>query len=84
MSLQQSTTALIRRPAVESLTGYTRSTIYRNISRGLFVKPVSIGGDRVAWPANEIEAINRARIAGKSDDDIKTLVSELEAARGGA
>ena len=72
---------LYRRPIVEQATGYTRSTIYRKIKAGLFTKPVQIGGDRVAWPANEIEAINRARIAGKSDDDIKALVAELEAAR---
>lgn len=74
-------TALFRRPAVQQLTGDSRSTTYRKISKGLFTKPVKIGGDRVAWPSNEVEAINKARIAGKSDDDIKLLVIELEAAR---
>lgn len=72
---------LIRRQEVEQSTGFTRSTIYRNISRGLFTKPVQIGGDRVAWPANEIDAINRARIAGKTDEQIKARVAELHAAR---
>ena len=72
---------LLRRHAVEQATGNSRSTIYRNIQKGLFTRPVEIGGERVAWPANEVEAINKARIAGKSDDEIKTLVLELEAAR---
>ena len=44
-------------------------------------KPVKIGGDRVALPANEVQAINQARIAGKTDDEIKQLVKDLEAAR---
>lgn len=75
---------LYRRPTVEQAIGKSRSTIYREIQKGLFTKPVSIGGDRVAWPANEIQAINQARIAGKSDADIKLLVIELQALRGGA
>lgn len=73
---------LCRRPVVEQATGDSRSTIYRKIQKGLFTKPVNIGGERVAWPANEIQAINQARIAGKSDADIRLLVIELEAARG--
>lgn len=72
---------MLRRPIVEQLTGDSRTTIYRKIKKGVFTKPVQIGGDRVAWPANEIEAINKARIAGKTDDQIKALVIELEKAR---
>ena len=75
---------LYRRSIVEQAIGKSKSTIYRDIQKGLFTRPVSIGGDRVAWPANEIQAINQARIAGKSDDEIKLLVIELEAFRGGA
>jgi len=72
---------LCRRPVVEQATGDSRTTIYRKIKAGLFTRAVKIGGDRSAWPANEIEAINKARIAGKSDEEIKALVIELEAAR---
>jgi prophage regulatory protein len=74
-------TPLLRRPAVEAATGKSRSTIYREIARNLFPKPVQIGGERVAWPANEVAAINAARIAGKPEDQIKALVLQLEAAR---
>jgi prophage regulatory protein len=68
---------LYRRPIVEQATGDSRSTIYRKISKGLFTKQVSIGGARVAWPANEVQAIINARIAGKSEEEIKALVLEL-------
>jgi hypothetical protein len=33
------------------------------------------------WPSDEVEAINAARIAGKTDEEIRTLVAKLEAAR---
>lgn len=72
---------LLRRTAVEQATGWSRSTIYRNIKEGLFVRGVEIGGGRVAFPSNEVEALNKARIAGKSDTEIKALVIELHAAR---
>jgi prophage regulatory protein len=72
---------LLRRPAVEQASGDSRTTIYRKIKAGLLTHGVVIGGGRVAWPANEIEALNKARIAGKSDEEIKQLVIELEAAR---
>lgn len=75
---------LCRKPLVEQAMGKSSSTLYRDIQKGVLTKPVSIGGDRVAWPANEIQAINQARIAGKSDADIKLLVIELEGLRGGA
>ena len=72
---------LFRRPLVEQAMGESRSTIYRKIKAGLLTKPVQIGGDRVAWPANEVKAIINARIAGKSDEEIKNLVNQLHAAR---
>jgi prophage regulatory protein len=35
----------------------------------------------VGWPSNEVEAINTARIAGKTDEEVRALVAKLEAAR---
>lgn len=72
---------MLRRPIVEQVTGDSRSTIYRKVKAGIFTKPVPIGGDRVAWPANEVNAINKARIAGKTEDEIRQLVEDLHAAR---
>jgi len=75
------THTILRLPAIETGTGLSRSTIYLRIEEGLFPKPVSLGGRAVGWPANEVETLNAARIAGKSDEEIRELVVALEAAR---
>lgn len=72
---------IYRMPTVIAETGYSRSMIYLLISQGLYIKPVRIGTRSVGWPAHEVAAINSARIAGKSDDEIRSLVASLEAAR---
>lgn len=70
-----------RLPAVKFASGYSRSTIYLLIARRLWVRPVRIGARAVGWPSDEVEALNAARIAGKSDDEIRALVVMLESAR---
>jgi len=75
---------IIRLPAVKTESGYSRSTIYLRISQGLWPKPVSLGPRCVGWPEDEVAALNAARIAGMSDEAIRSLVLELEAARKGA
>lgn len=61
--------------------GVSRSTFYLQIAEGLITKPVQIGARAVGWPSNEIEAILNARIAGKTQPEIKALVKELESQR---
>ena len=70
-----------RLPAVQEKTGNSRSTIYKRIAEGLFPKPVKIGPRSGGWPDYEIDAINAARIAGKTDEEIRELVIQLETAR---
>ena len=72
---------ILRLPAVKTRTGLSRSTIYLLISEGCFPKPVSLGARAVGWPDSEVDALNVARIAGKTDDEVRALVVELEAAR---
>jgi prophage regulatory protein len=72
---------IFRLPAVKSESGYSRSTIYLRISQGLWTKPVRLGARAVGWPAGEVEALNAARIAGRTDEEIRALVVKLEAAR---
>ena len=76
-----STLAILRRKQVQAESGYSRSTIYLRIAQGLWPKPVSLGARAVGWPAGEVSALNAARIAGKSDDDIRALVASLELKR---
>jgi len=72
---------ILRIPAVKFASGLSRSTIYLRVSQGLWTKPVSLGPRAVGWPSDEVEAINTARIAGNTDDEIRVLVTKLEAAR---
>jgi prophage regulatory protein len=72
---------ILRLPDVKAATGLSRSTLYLRIANGVFTHPVSLGGRAVGWPADEVVALNAARIAGKPDAEIRELVTQLEAAR---
>jgi prophage regulatory protein len=75
------TTHILRIPAARAQSGYSRSTIYLRIAQGLWTKPVRLGQRAVGWPSNEIEALNAARISGKSDPQIRDLVETLHKKR---
>jgi prophage regulatory protein len=72
---------ILRLPAVKESTGLSRSTLYLRIANGVFTHQVSLGGRAVGWPADEVVALNAARIAGKPDTEIRELVTQLEVAR---
>lgn len=72
---------ILRLPVVKSESGLSRSTIYLRITQGLWTKPINLGARAVGWPAHEIASLNAARIAGKSNEEIRNLVIKLEAAR---
>lgn len=74
-------TRILRLPAVLKSRGRSRSSHYADIKSGLYVKPVQIGLRAVGTPEDEVNALNAARIAGKSDEEIRALVARLEAAR---
>ncbi len=74
-------TAILRLPAIQLESGYSRSTIYLRIAQGLWSPPVHLGARAVGWPAREVEALNAARIAGRSDEEIRALVGRLMAER---
>lgn len=73
--------AILRLPAVLQARGRSRSTHYLDIGQGLFTRPVSLGARSVGWPEHEVAALNEARIAGKSEAEIRSLVLSLEASR---
>lgn len=73
---------ILRMPAVKAETGHrSHASIYNAIKAGLFTRPVPIGLRAVGWPADEVLAINAARIAGKSEDEIRLLVDRLHEKR---
>lgn len=62
--------------------GYrSHASIYGLIRVGLWTQPVKIGERSSGWPDDEVKAINAARIAGASDDQIRELVKQLHAKR---
>jgi prophage regulatory protein len=69
---------LLRLPDVMRRTGHARSTVYLMVERGLLPKAVKISERASAWPSDEIDAVNAARIAGKGDDDVRKLIEQLE------
>ncbi|MES2979811.1 MAG: AlpA family phage regulatory protein [Pseudomonadota bacterium] len=74
--------SIFRMPAVKAETGHrSHASIYNAIKAGLFTKPVPIGQRSVGWPSQEVAAINAARIAGKSEAEIRELVNRLHAKR---
>ena len=74
--------SIIRMPAVKAETGHrSHARIYIAIHAGLFTKPVQIGLRSVGWPLDEVKAINAARIAGKTESEIRELVQRLHVKR---
>ena len=72
--------SILRMPAVKVETGHrSHASIYNAIRAGLFTAGVPIGTRSVGWPDYEVKAINAARIAGKSEAEIRELVIRLHA-----
>lgn len=59
----------------------SHTSVYTRIKDGLFTQPVKTGARCSAWPKHEIEVIKAARVAGKTDDEIRELVTRLHAER---
>lgn len=58
---------LIRLPEVMRDTGLGRSSIYKQISKGDFPRPVNIGGRSVAWVSDEVKSWVAERIAQRDN-----------------
>jgi len=78
---EQLRVALLRIKQVQALTGDSRSAAFEKRKAGLLPQPISTGLRAKAYPEHEILAINGARIAGATDDQIRDLVKRLHAER---
>ena len=72
---------LVREKERRVLTGVPTSSWYSLIANGLAMPGVRIGRYAVAWPEQELLTLNAARIAGRSDDEVRQLVKRLVAQR---
>ena len=73
---------ILRLPEVKRRRGFRAdASDYNEVRDGLFTTGVAIGQRSKGWPDYEIDAINSARVAGKSDAEIRNLVKVLHAKR---
>jgi prophage regulatory protein len=69
---------ILRLPEVKRVLGHRAdASVYNAIRAGLFTTGVAIGQRAKGWPDYEAQAIASARVAGKSDDEIRDLVRAL-------
>jgi prophage regulatory protein len=54
-SVENQQSCILRRPAVERLTGLPRSSIYAEMKKGSFPRPVKLSARAVGWLSEEIE-----------------------------
>lgn len=74
--------AIWRIETCKAEAGYrSNASIYQLIREGLWTSPVPIGQRSVGWPDYEVRALCAARIAGKSEDEIRELVRRLHTKR---
>ena len=75
---------ILRLPEVKRAYGHkSEASIYNAIRAGLHTTGVAIGQRARGWPDYEVSTLVAARIAGKSDADIRALVNALHAKRTG-
>ncbi len=73
--------SLLRLEPARTRFGRSRSAWYDDIAQGLMVPPVHLGPRCSVWPDDELDALMAARIAGRTDAEIRNLVADLVAAR---
>jgi prophage regulatory protein len=81
MVQQQTATRMLKLREVLGRRARGVTSHYKDIQHGLFTKPVKTSVKSSAWPESEVEVLVRARIAGKTDDEIRLLVEKLQADR---
>ena len=73
---------ILRLPSVKDKFGHRAdASVYNAIREGLCTTGVAIGQRARGWPDYEIDAINAARVAGKSNAELRELVNRLHAKR---
>jgi prophage regulatory protein len=72
---------MIRLPELIKRSGLSRTSIQRAVANGILPRAVAVSERCRAWPSNEIDAVLQARIAGRSDEELRELVRAMIAAR---
>ena len=71
----------IRMQRTKQKTGLSHGGVYLHMKQGTLPSSIRIGEKAVAWIESEIDAVMKARIERRTDEEIRTLVKKLEADR---
>lgn len=72
---------LCRITEVCDIVGLRPTAVYARVKTGTMPPPIKLTERASAWPLHELVTLNRARISGSTDAEIKTLTRELIEAR---
>jgi len=73
---------ILRKPEVKHAAGWrSDASVSAAVKNGLLTSPIQLGPRSVGWPDYEVDAITTARISGRSESDIRALVTRLHAQR---
>ena len=72
---------LERLPSVLERYPRSKASFHSDVKSGLMIPAVRLGARCSAYPSHEVDAVIAARVAGKSDDEVRQLVAELVARR---
>ena len=73
---------ILRLPEVKRVLGHrANASVYNAIKAGLFTTGVAIGQRAKGWPDYEAQTIAAARVAGKSEEEIRGIVNYLHQQR---
>lgn len=72
---------LLKLPEVLKRQGVGLTTFYASIKRGTMTPPVKQTARSSAWPADEVDAVTAATIAGQTEAQKRALVRKLMSER---
>lgn len=68
---------ILRMKDIKSKFGLSKSCLYSLIGNGYFPRGFRIGARAVGWLEPHVERVLNARAEGKTDEQIKSLVREI-------
>jgi prophage regulatory protein len=74
---QNNLISLIKIAVVLGRTGYSSSSLYNRINEGVFCPPIALGPRGVAFVESEVQTVLAAMVAGKTQDELQSLVQSL-------
>ena len=72
---------LLRIAGLKAKTKLGRSTCLSQVSDNLLPPPIRIGARAVAWVECEVDGVVKARVEGRTPEQLRELVAVLVAAR---